>query len=128
MTYSQLNDMASDLSAILTDRGISNGMFVAVISHSTIDMISGILGILKAGAAFIPIDSSTPPSRIDFILEAACCEISLTSSTFDRSSLKYDGVEFLDLMQSSSTGDDRYLYSPLFLNSPNDPSYAIFTR
>jgi non-ribosomal peptide synthetase component F len=120
--------MASGIAAILSGRGISSGMFVAVISHSCIEMIAGILGILKAGAAFIPVDSSIPYSRIDFILETSSCEIALTSSSFDRSSLKYGGVEYLDLAQSLSTSDHRYLDSPMIVNSPTDPSYAIFTR
>jgi non-ribosomal peptide synthetase component F len=89
-------------------------MFVAVISHSTIEMITGILGVLKTGAAFIPIDSSTPPSQIEFILETGSCEIALTSSSFDRSSLRIDGVEHLDLYHSFCV--NRYLYSPVALN------------
>jgi polyketide synthase PksJ len=119
--------MASDTAALLTSRGITSGKFVGVIYHSSIEMISAILGVLKAGAAFIPIDSSIPHSRIDFILETSNCEVALVSSSFDISSLKYDGVECLDLIQALAAENHQYVDTPVIMKT-EDPAYAIFTR
>lgn len=125
-TYSELNRLASNVASVLQHRGISRGQYVAVISHSSIDMVAGILGTLKAGAAFIPVDSSIPESRIQFILENAKCQIALFGESFDASCLQNGlDLDFLDL-RATLQDRSRPFYPPVIRNE--DPSYAIFTR
>src|SRR6185295_5580406 len=68
LTYSELNARANQLAHQLRDMGIGKEMRVGLLADRSTEMIVGILGILKAGAAFVPIDPQLPFERIAFIL------------------------------------------------------------
>lgn len=69
LTYGQLNERANQVAAFLISGGIQSNEFVAIIAEKSIEMIVGIFGILKSGAAYVPIDPSYPTKRISYILE-----------------------------------------------------------
>ncbi|MBV8200260.1 MAG: amino acid adenylation domain-containing protein, partial [Acidobacteria bacterium] len=71
MTYGDL-DLASDrLAAALRERGAGQGAAVAILCEQPEDVICGVLGALKAGAVFVPLDPRTPPLRLRAMLEVA---------------------------------------------------------
>ncbi len=75
LTYSRLNSDADALADVLRDRGVERGDIVALLMERSVDMLVGIMGILKAGAAYLPIDSGYPDERISYML--ADCAVSL---------------------------------------------------
>ncbi|MCP5052101.1 MAG: amino acid adenylation domain-containing protein, partial [bacterium] len=68
MAYRQLDKQTHRLAALLREKGILTGGIVAIIMERRVEMMVGILGILKAGAAYLPIDPGCPGERIDFML------------------------------------------------------------
>lgn len=68
VTYRELNERANQLAALLVEQGIQAGSYVAVLLDRSVEMIVGVLGILKAGAAYVPIEPGYPKSRIETIL------------------------------------------------------------
>nr|MDZ8038002.1 AMP-binding protein [Nostoc sp. CreGUA01] len=68
LTYQQLNEKANQLAVILRKLGISKGEFVGIFKDRDINFLIAILAIYKAGGAYIPIDSTYPPSRIEYML------------------------------------------------------------
>jgi amino acid adenylation domain-containing protein len=80
--YATLNARANGLARILRARldadGIGRGTAVGLCVARTAEMIVGILGILKAGAAYVPIDPDSPESRIRFIIAHACATLLVT--------------------------------------------------
>jgi amino acid adenylation domain-containing protein len=68
-TYNQLNHNAGQCARTLEEQGIGPGSIVAVKIEHSIEMIIAILGILKAGAAYLPIDPDYPQDRIDYMLK-----------------------------------------------------------
>ncbi len=68
LTYRQLDEKAALLGCMLKDKGISSNDIVAVIADNSIQSIISILGIAKAGGAFLPIDNETPIERIKYLL------------------------------------------------------------
>ncbi|MCP5103203.1 MAG: amino acid adenylation domain-containing protein, partial [bacterium] len=79
MTYSQLNRKAGHLANRLSAQGVAPGDIVAIKAERTADVIIGLLGILKAGAAYLPIDPDFPRERIDYMLKDSNAKILLRS-------------------------------------------------
>ncbi|MBD1865072.1 MULTISPECIES: AMP-binding protein [Trichocoleus] len=71
LTYRELNAHANQLARYLSARGIGAGQLVAIALERSLDLITAILGVLKAGAAYIPLDSTLPKDRIISILSDA---------------------------------------------------------
>jgi amino acid adenylation domain-containing protein len=78
LTYSQLDAAASRLAGRLRDAGIGTEARVGVLAERSPALVTAILGVLKAGAAYVPMDCSYPPARlralaIDAGLSAVVC-------------------------------------------------------
>ncbi len=79
VTYAELNKRANQLAQELRRRGVSPETMVGICIERSIEMVVGILGILKAGGAFVPLDPSYPPERLAFMLRDAQATVLLTS-------------------------------------------------
>lgn len=78
LTYEELNARANQLARLLRDLGVGPEARVALYVHRSLEMMIGIMGILKAGAAYVPIDPGHPPERIKFILSDSAPAVLLT--------------------------------------------------
>lgn len=78
LTYQALNNSANQLAHYLQDMGIQKGEMVAISVERSLEMLIGILGILKAGGVYVPIDPSYPDERIQYILQDTDARILLT--------------------------------------------------
>lgn len=70
-TYASLDARAESISMALKSVGVGPGHCVALLCERSVEMVAGIVGILKTGAAYVPIDPRQPPSRIAGMLEAS---------------------------------------------------------
>jgi tyrocidine synthetase-3 len=123
LTYGELNAKANQLAGLLRGKGIKRETVVAIMAERAPEMITGILAILKSGAAYLPIDPDYPEERIRFMLEDSHAALLLTQGhlkgkyPFDR--------EVIDL-------DDEAAYlmgrnNPGRMNQPRDLAYLIYT-
>ena len=71
LTYKQLHEKSNQLARYISRQGIQKGQFVGVFMNRSIDMIVSILGIIKMGGVYVPIDPEYPQERIDFIRKDA---------------------------------------------------------
>lgn len=78
VTYRELNQRANRLAHHLRKAGIGPEHVVSICVERSIEMIVGVLGVLKAGGAYLPIDPSYPPDRIAFMLQDSGAAILLT--------------------------------------------------
>jgi len=69
LTYGQVNERANQLAHVLRELGAGPGQVVAVMVERSFAMMVGLLGILKAGAAYLPLDPSYPAERLAFMLQ-----------------------------------------------------------
>lgn len=81
ISYEILNRRAEIVAAALLEKTNKSNETVVLCVERSIDMIVGMLGILKAGCAYLPIDPNYPAERLDFILEDAKADIILTQSS-----------------------------------------------
>jgi amino acid adenylation domain-containing protein len=90
-TYRSLELVTDKLAAaLISKKGIRPGDIVAVNAVRSAQVIIAVIGILKAGAAFLPIDGSQPASRIQTILDDAAPVLILTDNTNDGASCPID--------------------------------------
>ena len=68
LTYKELNEEANRIANSLIDRGIGRGDVVAVILPRDSHLISALFGVLKSGAAYMPLDPSYPKERVDYLI------------------------------------------------------------
>src|SRR5262249_16573921 len=80
LTYKELNDLANNLANELLNKGVHSNSLVLLCTNRGLDMIIGLLGILKSGAAYIPIEPDYPLFRIKNIIEASTPSVIVTQS------------------------------------------------
>ncbi|WP_333416643.1 amino acid adenylation domain-containing protein [Microcoleus sp. MOSTC5] len=78
ITYRELNDRANQLAHHLQNLGVQPQVVVGICLDRSLETIVGMLGILKAGAAYLPIDPATPADRKALMLEDARVQVLIT--------------------------------------------------
>ncbi|MEO7330504.1 MAG: AMP-binding protein [Minicystis sp.] len=79
--YRELLTAAREIAAGLRPQGIGRGTLVPVLSQRSLDLVPTWLGILLTGAAFVPLDPSSPPLRLDAARGLIACPLELASSS-----------------------------------------------
>ncbi|MEC2277858.1 non-ribosomal peptide synthase/polyketide synthase [Bacillus velezensis] len=123
LTYRQLNERSNQLACVLQDKGVGTDQTVAVLTDRSANMIIGILAILKAGGAFLPIDPELPDKRRAFMLKDSGADVLLTSAGHAIPRLFEGEVLLLDdpLLYKGGTDNLNLSYSE------NDLMYVIYT-
>lgn len=78
VTYKDLDERAANMAYRLREMGVIPGQIVPLVVKRSVEMIVGIFGILKAGAAYLPIDPSYPGERIHYILSDSRAKVMVT--------------------------------------------------
>jgi amino acid adenylation domain-containing protein/FkbH-like protein/non-ribosomal peptide synthase protein (TIGR01720 family)/FkbM family methyltransferase len=78
LTYQELNDRANQLAHYLQSLGVGKEVLVGICVERSLEMVVGMLAILKAGGTYIPIDPAYPPERITFLLDDSQIKVLLT--------------------------------------------------
>ncbi|MEU0127148.1 amino acid adenylation domain-containing protein [Streptomyces sp. NPDC006289] len=125
LTFGELDALSDDLAYHLHGRGIGRGDLVALALEGTADQVVAMLAVVKAGAAYLPVDLEYPQARIAHMLDDARPALLLTHGT--RRVERYrDSVPCLAL-------DDRAAWStgsaapPAVAPDPRDAAYVIYT-
>ncbi|PCJ16860.1 MAG: hypothetical protein COB04_09935 [Gammaproteobacteria bacterium] len=126
LSYLELDQRANQLAHYLRDAGVVEKDLVAVCLPRSLDLVVALYGIIKAGAAYVPLDPSLPRDRLSYILDDTKAPIVLTTSELqDRFSHGYGRVLCIDTEQPriDDCATDR-----LSLNiSSDDLMYVIYT-
>ena len=77
-TYAQLNERANQLAHYLRARGVGPEARVGILVERSLEMVVGVLGILKAGGSYVPLDPAYPAERLAFMLADAAASVLLT--------------------------------------------------
>ncbi len=79
LTYRALNRRANQLAHYLQGHGVGPDVLVGVCLGRSLDLVIGVLGVLKAGGAYLPLDPTYPAERLQYMLEDAKVAVLLTS-------------------------------------------------
>jgi len=80
LSYAQVNGQANQLAHCLRERGIGVGDKVGICLSRSVEMVTGLLAVLKCGAAYVPLDPSYPAQRIAYMLKDASPALVLCDS------------------------------------------------
>ncbi|OBY78851.1 hypothetical protein BBG47_14435 [Paenibacillus sp. KS1] len=124
LTYTQLNESSNQLAHYLIESDVGPGSMVAICMDRSINMVVAILGVLKAGAAYVPLDPQYPMERVKFILEETQAEYVICTA-----SLQYHIPEAWQtktiLLDSLDTKKSRT--NPNITRLAEHTAYIIFT-
>lgn len=95
LTYRQLEERSNQVANYLRNKGVGTNSLVPICIERSLDLLVGILGILKAGAAYVPLDPEYPKDRISFMLQDTKSRLLLSSKT---SFSKLAGIENLQFI------------------------------
>jgi D-alanine--poly(phosphoribitol) ligase subunit 1 len=123
LSCAELNEKANQLAHSLRARGIGPGHIVALMVERSFAMMIGILGIIKAGAAYLPLSPDNPPARTHYMLKDAGVRVLLVH-TQTAGGAPFDGT-IVNI-------DDPGIYlgpkeNPILINQARDLAYLIYT-
>ena len=123
LSYASLHDRAERMAAYLQSRGVQKGDIIAISIERSIELVEGILGIMKAGAAYLPIDSNAPKGRVEYMLNDSQAKFLLTKTGIHEE-IEFEG-ERLDILNPNHFQHDLVL-EPVGLTT-EDLAYVIYT-
>jgi amino acid adenylation domain-containing protein len=128
LTYRELNTKANQLARFLKSRGIQSEDLVPICIERSVGMMVGILGILKAGAAYVPLDVHYPAERLRFMIEDSGSGILLTSRESGANLQPPPGIEIYELDGDAQGEIDQQNGNNLDLDIlSNQLAYIIYT-
>ncbi|MCP1426501.1 bacitracin synthase 1 [Paenibacillus xylanexedens] len=101
--YIELERRSNQIARYLIDQGVQRGDYIGVYGERCIDTIVNIFGVLKAGAAYIPLDPDYPEERKQYIREKANCKFFIMPELYETESLETYSAESIN---SGVTNDD----------------------
>ncbi|MBP2192502.1 non-ribosomal peptide synthetase [Nocardia goodfellowii] len=123
LTYAELSRHADDVAYRLAQQEIGPGALVAVALERTADVPVALLAVLRAGAAYLPIDPAYPTGRLEFVLTDAAPSCVLTTSRV-RAELPVGDLPVVLVESNSGTTDLAFSSAAAH---PDDLAYVIYT-
>ncbi|MCC5667069.1 amino acid adenylation domain-containing protein [Nostoc sp. CHAB 5784] len=126
LTYIELNTKANQLADYLQKLGVQTETRVGICCDRSLEMAIALLAVLKAGAAYIPLDPAYPQERLGFILQDAQISILLTQNRL-LNLLPENPAEILCIDTQLNFIDNLESDNPLVKVDPNQLAYLIYT-
>lgn len=127
LTYKELNEKSNQLAHYLISQGVKDNALIGVCLERSLDMLIATLGILKAGACYIPLDPEYPQDRIQYMLENSAATLVVTQSSV------LSRMQLPDITKPVQVDIDKDLISSQPVNNPkveiseDDLAYIIYT-
>jgi len=122
LTYQQLNKQANRFASLLLKKSLKHDTIIGIVADRSAEAVVGMLGALKAGAAYVGIDPGYPEERITFILEDTAAPL-LAGNSKALSNFSFQGETIaLDTLPDTLSAEN-----PQHTVSGTDLAYIIFT-
>ncbi len=127
-SYKEIESNANRLARYLRERGIQTGNKIGLILEKSVELYIAMLGIMKSGAAYVPIDADYPADRVKYILENSEVSLTVTKSSIAGFFGLYDNTLLLDHEHEIiDKFSDKRLERTETGVTPNDLCYIIYT-
>ena len=126
VTYKELNEQANKLAHYLCQQGIKSNQLIGISLERSLEMLICILGILKSGGAYLPLDPNYPADRISYMLNDSQANFLLVDQeSIKRKPDQFHGriIEVIRILQSKNLSDQ----NPKIEIKPSNLAYVIYT-
>jgi len=125
VSYQDLDLRVRRLAARVRETGVQGNELIGVCVERSIEMVVAVLGVMKAGAAYVPLDPAYPAERITYMIEDAGLKLILTdSATAENLNLSALPLQLLQLDDEAAEGESADIEHDF---SPDDKAYVIYT-
>lgn len=126
LSYEQLNCRANQVACRLQELGVGPGILVGICVRRSLDMLIGLLGILKSGGAYVPLDPGYPADRLAFMIEDSGLSVLVTEQ--ECCDLLPDGAQHRVVLDSHARELAGLPTRNLDIDiQPSDLAYVIYT-
>ncbi|HWB85710.1 MAG TPA: amino acid adenylation domain-containing protein [Bryobacteraceae bacterium] len=127
LRYVELSRRANQLAHFLKARGAGPDTLVGVCLPRSLDLVIAILGVLKAGAAYVPLDPGYPAERLGYMISDSRMPVLLTLRSLAATLPKQDGVSLICLDDDAIGIPAQPDWEPASLAMPHHLAYVIYT-
>ncbi|SEH35328.1 amino acid adenylation domain-containing protein/thioester reductase domain-containing protein [Chryseobacterium culicis] len=126
ITYRELDQRSNKIAGLLLSRGIKEGKYVPIWLDRSLEWIVAVLGVIKTGAAYVPIDPAYPARRVEYILSDTSADVMITNQNLK--DLLSDSVKtkVLDLSTMENLNPLSSDYPEITIHQ-NSLAYTIYT-
>ncbi|MCP5049418.1 MAG: amino acid adenylation domain-containing protein, partial [bacterium] len=126
VSYNQLDGITDRLAQYLMEKGVESGTIVAIMLPRSLEMVIGILGVLKSGGAYLPIDPDYPEERINYMLRDSGAKVLFSTRALaeDKWEIATIFVNPMEHLPGSPDHDQPLNFST---SLPTDLAYVIYT-
>ncbi|MDQ1354080.1 MAG: hypothetical protein QG657_4389 [Acidobacteriota bacterium] len=127
LTYRQLNELSNRLAGFMIEKGVRADTIVGIMGERSVEMIIGILGILKSGGAYLPIDPAYPQERIDYMLKDSGAKFLVTTNAKEGETVgRWEGEKILlEFIHHSNQLSSHH--SSFSVHHSSNLAYVIYT-
>jgi len=123
-SYKQLNLGANQFARLLINKGVGKGDFLGLALNRSIDLVMAVLGILKAGAAYVPIDPEYPIKRINYIVKNSAIKLAIVNNQSVNLFTLCDTINIDEINQLRKNYPSDNLQESILIEQP---AYTIYT-
>jgi len=125
LTYGELDQRANQFAHRLRDLGVARGDLVGILLERHTDLIAALLGVLKAGGAYLPLDAEFPPERLALLIRDSNAKVVVTQTTLKRR--LPPGMKVISVQEDASILEACPRERLETTNSAEDTAYVIYT-
>ena len=125
LTYQELNAKSNQFAHYLLRKGVRKGQIIGINADRLADMIVAMLGVLKAGGVYLPLDPDYPLDRLEYMIEDSRASLLVTKAYFKtQPKTKVQRIYLDEEWEAILSEPTANLNTPL---SPDDVAYVIYT-
>jgi len=94
ISYGDLSRVSDDIARLLKQVGVKRDVIVGILLESSIEYVAAIIGVMKSGGVFLPMDMSFPEKRLEYILHKTVPEVIISENAFEAAGRRLEAVGF----------------------------------
>ncbi len=127
LSYKDLEEKSNQIARHLLSLGVESGDIIGICLERSVQMIVAVLGVLKAGGCYLPLDPLFPDERIQYMFEDSGAKILITQSSLNDKFMKFTKTQLVLVDSQSKSIGRNSIIKPEIQTDADSPAYIIYT-